>query len=201
VYEVPVQFYKYVTAADKGLDHFDISEQLENELQVGILHLDLSDVGWPSDIQDGLTSFCTALSILFVLYILGIATAGLNIVTIALVFLRLRLEHSLFDKGLASLSFLSLLAASFIITYVQFKAVDLINTYGNDIGVYAYGGDTYMVLTWIAVLVMLMAATAEMFGESITRWGFVCCPPHITILYHPHKLTRKKPTLGSSIGT
>jgi len=48
----------------------------------------------------------------------------------------------------------------------RFKAVDLINTYGNGIGVYAYGGGRYMVLTWIAVLVMLLAVAAELFGNN-----------------------------------
>lgn len=163
--------YTYIPAANKELDHFDISQQLDNELQAGDLHLDLSDIGWPSDIQDGLTSFNTALSSLFILYVVGITTAGLNIATATLAICRKRSQHRLFRKWLASLSFLSLLAASFIITFVQVKAVDLINTYGNSIGVYAYGGGRYIVLTWIAALVMLLAVAAEVFGEVIASWN------------------------------
>ena len=78
------------------------------------------------------------------------------------------------NMGLASLSFLSLLAASVTITFVQSKAVDLINTHGNDIGVYAYRGDRYMVLTWIAVIVMFVAVVAEtvsLWGDRLERWN------------------------------
>jgi hypothetical protein len=163
--------YSPVTGANEELDHFDISQQLDNELQAGNLHLDLSDIGWPSDIQDGLSSLSTVLGSLFILYVVGITTTGLNIVTAALALFHIRSQHSLFGKGLASLSFLSLLAASIIITLVQVKAVDLINTYGNSIGVYAYGGGRYMVLTWIAVLVMLLAVAAELFGQIIASWN------------------------------
>jgi hypothetical protein len=163
--------YNHITVANNELDHFDISQQLDSELQAGNLHLDLSDIGWPSGIQDGLTGLRTAFSSLLILYVVGITTAGLNIVTAALVLFQKRSQHSLFGKGLASLSFLSLLTASIIITFVQFKAVDLINTYGNGIGVYAYGGGRYMVLTWIAVLVMLLAVAAELFGEIIAGWN------------------------------
>jgi hypothetical protein len=139
----------------------------EQELQVGQLHLGLSDIGWPSGIQDGLNSLSTLLSTLFVLYIVGIATAGLNIFTAPLTFFQQRAQLRLCGKGLACLSFVSLLAASIIITFVQFKAVDLINKNGNSIGVYADGGERYMVFTWVAVLIMFLGATTEMFGQRI----------------------------------
>jgi hypothetical protein len=42
-------------------------------------------------------------------------------------------------------------------TIVQVKVVDLINTNGNNIGVYAYRGDKYLALTWVAVVVMFLA--------------------------------------------
>ena len=134
------------------------------------MHLGLSDIGWPPDIQEGLNGLNTVLSTLFILYIAGIATAGLNIITPPIILLHQSSWLGQFSKGLASLSFLSLLAASIITTFVQFKAIDLINKYGNDIGVYASGGGKYMAFTWVAVLVMFIAAVADMFGEKLASW-------------------------------
>lgn len=105
-------------------------------------------------------------SALFALYIVGITTAGLNIVTAPVILLQQRSYLGQFCKGSAALSFLPLLAASIVITFAQFKAVDLLNTYGNDIGLYASGGGKYMVFTWAAVLFMLLGSSAEIFGEK-----------------------------------
>jgi hypothetical protein len=158
-------------AANNRLDRFDLSQQLDKELQTGQLHLDLSNIGWPSDIQDGLRSLGPLLSAIFVLYAVGISTAGLNICSAILVRFNKTLRFTRICKGLASLSFLSLLAASIVITFVQLKAVDLINTYGNDIGLYAYGGNKYMIFTWVAVMFMLLGASAELLGERIAGWN------------------------------
>jgi SUR7/PalI family len=137
------------------------------------LHLGLSDIGWPSGIQDGLDSLSTLVSTLFVLYIVGISTAGLNICTAPLTFFQQRAQLRLCGKGLACISFVSLLAASIIITFVQLKAVDLINKDGNSIGVYADGGERYMVFTWLAVLIMFLGAAAEMLRDRIVGWNML----------------------------
>lgn len=63
--------------------------------------------------------------------------------------------------GLLSLSLLSLLVASAITTIVQTEAVGIINKYGNGIGVYAYKGGKYLILTWTAVAVMFLAGAVE----------------------------------------
>ena len=135
------------------------------------MHLDLSNIGWPSEIQDGLSGLSSLLSGLFVLYIVGIATAGLNILTAPVILFQESSQLGRFCKGSATISFSSFLAASIIITFVQFKAIDLVNTYGNDIGVYARGGGKFMVFTWVAVMFMLVGASAELFGEKIASWN------------------------------
>lgn len=43
---------------------------------------------------------------------------------------------------------------------MQIKAVNLINKYGNEIGVFAYKGGKYLTLTWVAVAAMFLAACA-----------------------------------------
>jgi hypothetical protein len=151
-------------------DHFNISEQISNELQAGKLHLDLSDIDWPSNIQNGLNDLNIALDTLFVLYAMGTAAAGVSIFT-ALIALFLHGSRlvSFGNWGLASLSFFALLIASLIITIVQIKAVDLINKYGNSIGVYAYKGNKFLILTWVAVAIMLLAVTAWSVEYCIAR--------------------------------
>lgn len=157
--------------ANDESDPFDISRHLDEEIRTGQLHLNLSDAGWPSDIQRGLSRLSPLLSALFVLYIVGIATAGLNILTAPVTLLRQSSHLSYFCKVSTLLSFLSLLTASIIITFVQLESVDLINAYGNDIGVYAYGGGKYMVFTWVAVMFMLLGAAAELLGDKISSWN------------------------------
>lgn len=153
------------TGINNILDHFDISDQLSKELQLGKLHFDLSAIGWPSDIQNGLNNLSTALDTLFVLYTVGATATGLVILGTLITLVTPTSRFALFyNWGLISLSFLSLLIASAVITIVQIKAVGLINRYGNEIGVYAYKGNKYMFLTWAAVVVMLLAGVVEIIA-------------------------------------
>lgn len=151
-----------MTDTNSSPDHFDISGQLGKELQLGHLHLDLSAIGWPSGVQDGLNSLSTAISALFVFYIVGTVAAGLAILSsLGALFLRSSRFASLSNWGLLSVSFLSLLIASVIVTIVQVKAVKLINKDGNDIGLYASKGGKYLILTWAAVVVLFLAGVVE----------------------------------------
>jgi heme/copper-type cytochrome/quinol oxidase subunit 2 len=96
-----------------------------------------------------------------VLYAVGIAAAGCAILaSLVAFFLHGSRLISFGNWGLATISFLALLIASIIITVVQSKATKLINKYGNEIGVYAYRGNKYLVLTWVAVAVMFLAMLA-----------------------------------------
>lgn len=101
-----------------------------------------------------------SLEALFVFYAMGAAAAGLASFTafIALFFHGPRIV-SFCNWGVTSFSFFTLLIASLIVTIVQIKAVDLVNKYGNDIGLYAYRGTKYLILTWVADGVMLAAVT------------------------------------------
>jgi hypothetical protein len=154
--------HRVITSPNSIPDHFDISDQLSKELQLGTLHLDLSAIGWPSDIQNGLDNMSTALNAIFVLYAVGTAATSLIILaTVIKLVVRTSRVASLGNWSLLCLPFLSLLIASAIATIVQMKAVGVINKYGNGIGLYAYRGDKYLLLTWAAVVVMFMAAATE----------------------------------------
>jgi hypothetical protein len=150
-------------------DHFDISKQLNQELEVGPLHINLSTIDWPSEIQDGLNTLNTATDATFVLYVIGIAAAGCAL--LLAIFLHGSRFISFGNWGLASLSFFTLLIASIIITVIQMKATHLINKYGNEIGVYAYKGTKYLVLTWVAVAVMFLVALWWVVEFCVGKWN------------------------------
>ncbi|APA13769.1 hypothetical protein sscle_11g085390 [Sclerotinia sclerotiorum 1980 UF-70] len=137
--------------------HFNISSIISDQLSIGPLHLNLGDIGWPSAIQDGLDTLSAAMNATFVFYCIGIAAAGLAIFTsLAAIFITGRL-FSFLNWGLASLSLLALAIASIIVTVLQDKAADIINKFGNDIGVYAYKGHKYLTLTWVATAIIAVA--------------------------------------------
>ena len=150
--------------------HFDITGELNSELEAGKLHINLSTISWPSEIQDGINALNAAMDATFILYAIGIAAAGLAILTtVVAFFLSGSRAVSFGNWGLASLSFLALLIASIIITILQQKFTNIINKNGNEIGVYAYKGVKYLILTWVAAAVMFVAAAAWVVEFCIGR--------------------------------
>lgn len=137
---------------------FNLAKQISGELEIGPLHLNLSDINWPADIQNGLNKLNTAIDATFIFYAIGIAASGLAIIaSLAAFFLHGSRLVSFGNWGLASLAFVALLIASIIVTIIQKEATNLINKYGNEIGVYAYRGVKYLMITWVAVAVMFLA--------------------------------------------
>ena len=53
--------------------HFDLGAVIQNELKPG---LKLTDLSWPSAIEDGVHAVEDATDVIFVLYIIGAATTG-----------------------------------------------------------------------------------------------------------------------------
>lgn len=141
--------------------HFDIEKELNSQLEVGGLHINLSDINWPDSIQDNLNKLNMALDATFVLYAIAIAAAGVSILAcVVAFFLNGSRLISFGNWGLAFISFLAFLIVSIIVTVIENKAVHTINKYGNDIGVYASKGVKYLTLTWVAMAVMALASLA-----------------------------------------
>ncbi|QSZ33182.1 hypothetical protein DSL72_002768 [Monilinia vaccinii-corymbosi] len=149
--------------------HFDISSLISEQLHVGPLHLNLSDINWPSAIQDGLDTLSTAMNATFVFYCIGIGAAGFAILTsLAALFITGRL-FSFLNWGLASLCLFALTIASIIVTVFQNKSTHIINKYGNGIGLYAYKGHKYLALTWAATALIAVAVIVWVAIFSIRR--------------------------------
>lgn len=170
VYVHPLFFLATVVVLTKSTDDINLDKVLNQQLNVGPLHLNLSDINWPDDIQKGLSALNVAFNAVFVLYCIGIAAAGLAILaSLIALFLHGSRLISFGNWGLASLSFVALIIASALVTYVETKAVHIVNKYGNRVGVYAYRGKGYLIFTWVAAAVMGLAAAAWVFEFCMGR--------------------------------
>ena len=57
--------------------HFDPAKAIQDELKPGI---NLTDLKWPSKVQDGITAVKLASNVMFVLYCIGIAAIGVALI-------------------------------------------------------------------------------------------------------------------------
>ncbi|KAI9889863.1 MAG: hypothetical protein M1814_004698 [Vezdaea aestivalis] len=154
---------------------FNVTNILQMELINGVT---LKDLNWPEDIENGLRALRTAWRATFVLYVIGIVTAGLaflgGIVTVCLA----KRISILSDAFVALISFLSIGIASAIATFIIVKVTNLINKYGSTIGIAASRGGSYLAITWTATVLMLIA-TCFWFGQccfhrkqaNASKWG------------------------------
>lgn len=124
------------------------------------MSLNISDLNWPDTIQEGINDLNAALGATFVLYCIGIATAGLAMITAFIAIFSASRLIAFGNFGIAFISFFTLAIGSIIVTVVESKMSSLINKDGNKIGLYAYKGGKYLALTWSATAVMLLASVA-----------------------------------------
>ncbi|KAL8848201.1 MAG: hypothetical protein Q9221_006770 [Calogaya cf. arnoldii] len=162
-----------------ALFHFDPTAAIQKELKPGI---SLADLRWPSAIKDAVHTVEIASKAMFVLYCVGTAAAGLALVGSFLGVLSDGRTAPLVNNALASVSTiprtialaflpadeiqLALLAlgiASAIATVIMSKVVHEINDKGNDIGISASKGKTFLGMTWAATVLMAIAAMAWIY--------------------------------------
>ena len=140
-------------------DHINLTDIVDHELKIGPVHLNLADIDWPPTLQKQLDKLNALLLAIFVLYVLGIAFAGLAILAAAAaLFLALRRAITLANFALAALAALALLVGSIIITVGANEAANTINDIGEDVGVSATAGHKFIVLSWVAFAVMAAAS-------------------------------------------
>ncbi|MCJ1393061.1 hypothetical protein MMC18_005933 [Xylographa bjoerkii] len=142
---------------------FDPTAILQNELKPGT---NLSELKWPSTIEDAIVAIETASKVMFVLYCIGVGFAGLAFIGAFVGFLEAGRLSAAFNVMLDLMAFLSLGIASAIVTATSTKVVNTINQYGSDIGIAAYQGSTFLGMTWAATVLMLVAAVG---------WLIECC--------------------------
>jgi hypothetical protein len=147
---------KNVTACSKseGMFWFDPREILDRELHAGVT---LEDLDWPSEIDDGLKTLKGTSNAMFVFYMIGVAAAGLSILT-GLAGLSGSRLISLANFTVTMIGFIALAVASILVTVIIVKAVHILNDFGKVIGLSAYRGSTFLGMTWAATALMLLAS-------------------------------------------
>jgi hypothetical protein len=149
-----------------ALFHFDPAAIIEEHLPGDIT---LEDLHWPDEIDDAVHAIRAASIAMFVFWCVGIAFAGFAIIGAAV--------SSFTDGRLTAcgvfvcsvISFLSLGIAAAIATAIMAKATDAINKYGEDIGVSATKGTTFLGLAWGAVAAMLVAMIVSIAQVCVGR--------------------------------
>ncbi|KAK5127201.1 hypothetical protein LTR85_008563 [Meristemomyces frigidus] len=149
---------------------FDPRTTLQQELaKSGHSNINLTDLDWPSDVDKGLHALRVASKAMFILYCIAIAFIGVAFV-LALVCIFFDGRLSAFVNVLVDwLAFLAIGLASAIATAIAVESADVINKYGNDVGISAQKGSKFLVLTWVATAVMLVASMVWCFDCIVGR--------------------------------
>ncbi|OJD33838.1 sur7 protein [Diplodia corticola] len=163
------QIHKNVSACSNStaMFHFDPTAVLEKSLNESGLGITLDDLNWPDDIQQGLDALRIAYKAMFVLYCIAVGTSFLVLFgSVAGVFLASGRLSAFFNVMIAILAFLAFGIASAIATAIAVKGSDVINQYGNDIGIEAHRGGKFMAISWAGTGVLFLA---------ILAWCVECC--------------------------
>lgn len=154
---------KNVTECSKSraMYKFDPTQILEDTLNktTGV-NVTLDDLKWPKDIQTGIAALNALMGAMFVLYVIAIVFIFLCLcAALAGVITAGRLSACV-NFLLATLAFLAIGLASALVTAVVVKGANVINKYGNDIGLEASWGRKFMAMTWAATGLMLLVVLA-----------------------------------------
>ncbi|KAK4507832.1 hypothetical protein PRZ48_001567 [Zasmidium cellare] len=160
--------HKNVTACSNrtAMYNFDpqqiIQKELNNSVGSGVVNL-VNDLNWPEDITNGIRALQVAAKAAFVLYCIAIGFIGVALIlAVVSIFFEGRLS-ALLNMLVDWLAFLVLGIASAIATAIAVKGASVINKYGDDIGVSAQQGNKFMILTWVATGLLLLASIVWCF--------------------------------------
>jgi hypothetical protein len=132
---------------------------LDKELKVGPAKLNLADIKWPDAIQDAIDVLNKALLGIFIVFNLHVGLAALSALGGLLSLWKpdARLL-SLINLTIAGLAFLCSLIASIIMSIATNSGVKTVNKVGNVVGLYAYRGDKFYAMSWVATTFMGVVA-------------------------------------------
>ncbi|KAL8988891.1 MAG: hypothetical protein Q9177_002101 [Variospora cf. flavescens] len=146
--------------------HFDPSSVIQKELKPGI---SLADLRWPSAIKDAVRAVKIASNVMFVLYCVGVAATGLALIGAFPAVFSGGHMAALANHLLSLLATLTLGIASAIVSVIMSKIVNEVNKYGNDVGISATKGTTFLGMTWAATALMFASAIAWMYEFVAVR--------------------------------
>ncbi|KJZ79282.1 hypothetical protein HIM_01433 [Hirsutella minnesotensis 3608] len=140
-------------------NRLNLTHILDQELNLGPLHLSLADINWPESLQDMIDTLNNALFALFVVYVLAMGLSGLSmLLQVVAVLAPGKPVVALANLALASLAGLVCLIGSIITTVAGSKAAKHITERGTRVGISAERGNKFYILGWIATGFMLVVA-------------------------------------------
>jgi hypothetical protein len=146
--------------------HFDPAAVIQSELKPGV---NLTSLKWPSAIEDGIHAIEVASKVMFVLYCMAAATAGVAFLGAIAGFLTGAKLIALANTLLCLIGFMASMVASAISTAIINNVVSTFNKHGNDIGIYAYKGMTFIGMTWAATILIILSAVAWIFESLLHK--------------------------------
>jgi hypothetical protein len=154
----------------KAMYRFDPTRIIEDALNKSTgIEVTLSDLNWPQDIQDGIRALNALMAAMFVLYIIAICLIFVALLTAVFAVVASGRLSACVNFMVATLAFLAIGLASALVTAVMVKATDIINQYGNDIGVEAHRGSKFLGLTWAATALMFVVLIAWVVEFCVGR--------------------------------
>lgn len=163
---------KNVTACSNrtAMYNFDPRQMLQRELnESGHGNINLTDLGWPDEVDDAIHALEVVSNAMFVLYCIGIAFAGLALIS-ALVSIFFNGRLSAFVNIVIDLiAFLAVGIASALATAIAVKAAKIINDKGDRVGISAQKGNKFMILTWVATGCLFVASLVWCFDCVVGR--------------------------------
>lgn len=149
---------------------FNPRETLQRELNAsGHGNINLTDLHWPEEVDDGMRALRVASQATFVLYCIGAAFAFVAFAAaLVSIFFSGRLSASI-NILIDVLAFLAVGIASAIVTAIAVKAASIINDKGNRIGISAQKGGKFLILTWVATGLLLVASFVWCFDCIVGR--------------------------------
>lgn len=164
--------HKNVTACSNrtAMYNFDPRQMLQRELnESGHGNINLTDLGWPDEIDDAIHALEVASNAMFVLYCIGIAFAAIALISVVIsIFFSGRLS-AFINIIVDMIAFLAVGIASAIATAIAVKAAHIINDKGERVGVSAEKGTKFMILTWVATACLFVASVVWCFDCVVGR--------------------------------
>ena len=142
---------------------FNATQVLENELKPGI---SLDQVQWPPEVEDAIAGMEVVQKVMFVLYCIGCGISGLALLEAIIAFLVDGRLSAICNAVLDVFAFIALAIASSCATAFMYVVTNAVNNFGSQVNVAAYKGTNFLVITWIATLLPLVATIG---------WCIDCC--------------------------
>ncbi|KAF1999425.1 integral membrane protein-like protein [Amniculicola lignicola CBS 123094] len=163
------QIHKSVKSCSNqtAMGAFDPTTIIQQALNDSGLDITLQDLNWPEDIQTGINALKIIQKTAFVLYCIAIGLIFLSLIAaLPALFAQGRLAACL-NVMVAALAFLAIGLASALVTAVIVKGSNVINKYGDEIGVEAHKGGKFLAITWSATVLMFIVMGMWMFETCI----------------------------------